>query len=418
MTDGRHTRVLAVEDSPTQAEELRLILESGGFDVATAPDAGAALALLRESRFDVVVSDIVMPGLSGYDLCRRIKADASSRAIPVLLLTSLSDPIDVVRALESGADSFLGKPIEPTQLVTRVNSLLETRRLRAQAGGAPDVDVFFHGTRFTIASDKEQILDLLISSFDDMSRKNAELAAAHEALAAKHAELVRLEQQKEELSALVVHDLKSPASGIMMAAQIRLRQQDLTELERRMWRAVYTAGEVISRLVMNLLDIASSRDGVFAPRPEIIDVAKLVSDVRLLMTPVAEGLGHDIVVDVSDDLPPLRADPELLRRVLQNLVDNALRHSGVGIPVHVEADAVQDGVRFRVRDQGPGIPVEMREQIFDKYVRLGSGRESGTAPGKGLGLSFCRIAVQAHGGRIWVEDNQPQGSVFTVHIPR
>jgi len=417
MSAESPTRVLVVEDSATQAEESRLILESGGFDVRTVPHAAAALAQLDQYSPDVVISDIVMPGMSGYDLCRHIKGDARWKAIPVLLLTSLTDPIDVIHALESGADSFLSKPCEPEHLIGRVNSLLESRRLRAVARGASGTDILFNGQHFSIPSDKEQILDLLVSTFEDMVRKNQEILAARDALATKHEQLLRLEQQKEELSALIVHDLKSPAAGIMMAAQAWLKSRALSDADRELWRLVHTSAEVINRMVLNLLDIAGSNDGVFAPRPAIVDVRKLVGDVQQLMTPVADSLKHQIAVQVASEIPQLHADPELLRRVLQNLVDNALRHSPPGEPVRLEADATDGLVRFRVRDCGPGIPLALRARVFDKYVRVDKSYSAGESVGKGLGLAFCRIAVEAHGGRIWVEDNQPRGSVFIVQIP-
>jgi signal transduction histidine kinase len=179
----------------------------------------------------------------------------------------------------------------------------------------------------------------------------------------------------------------------------------------------FEATRQINRMVLNLLDIAGSSDGVFAPRPATIDVPRLVEQVQQLMTPAAEGLGQEIRVEIRPALPPVQADPELLRRVLQNLVDNALRHSPQGNQVGIEADASDGVVVLRVRDCGPGVPAALRDRIFDKYVRIAGRSGEGGAPGKGLGLAFCRMAVEAHGGRIWVEDNQPRGSVFVVTIP-
>jgi signal transduction histidine kinase len=410
-------RVLVVEDSPTQAEELRYLLSSGGFDVDVALSGEAALQRLGEEPLvDAIISDIVMPGISGYELCRRLKHDPRWKDRPVLLLTSLTDPIDVVHALESGADSFLTKPCEADHLIGRINALLESHRLRA--GGTSDaIPILFRGEPFVVEASKAQVLDLLLSTFEDMVRKNDELVAARDALAAKHEELVRIERQKEELSALVVHDLKSPAAGIMMAAQAQLRRAGLTEADRTLWSLVFTSAQVINRMVLNLLDIASSADGVFAPRPVAIEVPALVHSVHQLMTPLAESLGQRIEVRVADGLPTLHADPELLRRVLQNLLDNAVRHSPRGTPVVLEVTGTDNGVVFRVRDRGPGVPAAMRDRIFDKYVRLPQQQPGGTSFGKGLGLAFSRIAVEAHGGRIWVEDNAPQGSIFAVLIP-
>jgi len=216
------------------------------------------------------------------------------------------------------------------------------------------------------------------------------------------------------LTALLIHDLKGPAAGIMMSARSRLWHADLPDADRELWGHVYAAAEVINRMVLNLLDLARSEEGVFAPRYAEVDVAKVVDQVQWLMGPLARSRGQQIEAHVMPAMPTLRADPELLRRVLQNLLDNAIRHSPPGTAVRIEVDASDGVVHLRVRDQGPGIPVELRERVFDKYARL-SGAED--AFGRGLGLAFCRAAVAAHGGRISIDDNQPRGSVFTVMLP-
>jgi PAS domain S-box-containing protein len=229
-------------------------------------------------------------------------------------------------------------------------------------------------------------------------------------------ELQRIEHQKDELSALVVHDLKSPAAGIMMAAQSQLRRSTLPESDRKLWSLVFTSAQAINRMVLNLLDISSSADGVFAPRPVLIDVPALVAAVQQLMTPAAESLGQQIDVRTDPVTPQLRADPELLRRILQNLLDNAIRHSPRGSPVVLAVTSDGKTVSFRVEDAGPGVPPAMRERIFDKDTRIPRQPGETGSFGKGLGLAFCRIAVEAHGGRIWVEDNMPNGSVFVVQL--
>jgi two-component system, sensor histidine kinase and response regulator len=410
-------RVLVVEDSATQAEEVRLVLESGGFEVETAPTAEAGLECLERASFDLAISDVIMPGLSGYEFCRRVKGDVPWKALPVLLLTSLREPIDIIHALECGADGFLSKPCEPERLISRVTTLLESRRLHSLTPGASGIDVHFAGKRFSIRSSKEQILNLLVSTFEDVARKNDEVTTARDVLAEKHEQLLRAEQQKEELAALVVHDLKSPAAGIMMAARSQLKSTSLSEGDRALWGLVYASAESINRMVLNLLEVAGSADGVFAPRPVMVDVPELMGEIRQLMTPVADTLRQEIRMQVQPGVPRLRADPDLLRRVLQNLVDNAMRYSPPGSVVLVEADATGGGVCFRVRDRGPGIPVALRERVFDKYVRIARTEAKQRTSGKGLGLAFCRIAVEAHRGRIWVEDNQPHGSVFVVQLP-
>jgi signal transduction histidine kinase/ActR/RegA family two-component response regulator len=164
------TRILVVEDSPTQAIELELLLEGAGFEVELARDGERGLALCRAQSFDVVLSDVVMPGMDGYELCRQIKKDAGTSFVPVMLLTSLSDPMDIIRGLECGADNFLTKPYDGAYLIGRVRRLLENRALRGDRKVSLGVDVLLMGKQFTINSEKEQMLDLLLSTFEEVLR--------------------------------------------------------------------------------------------------------------------------------------------------------------------------------------------------------------------------------------------------------
>ncbi len=176
-------RILIIEDSPTQREKLKIILESEGFEVFAAQDGSEGLKAAGESEFDLVISDIVMPGLTGYELCRKLKSEDALKQLPIILLTTLSDPMDVIRGLESGADNFITKPYEPELLVQRVRNVLENWRLRAEGedrGGG--IDVFFLGQKFTIKSNRQQILYLLISTFEDTVRTNKLLLESQEQL--------------------------------------------------------------------------------------------------------------------------------------------------------------------------------------------------------------------------------------------
>ena len=163
-------RVLVVEDSPTQAQELAWLLESEGFSVDVAKDGEAGLERCRARRFELVLSDVVMPGIDGYELCRRLKADVRTQRIPVVLLTSLTEPMDVIRGLECGADNFLTKPYDSAYLIGRLRRLLDDIALRGERKVAVGVEVVLLGRRFTINSDREQMLDLLMSTFEEVLR--------------------------------------------------------------------------------------------------------------------------------------------------------------------------------------------------------------------------------------------------------
>jgi len=177
---GARPRVLVVEDSATQAAALAGLLEEQGYHVTVARSGEEALALLPHTPVDLVLSDIMMPGLSGYDVCRRIKGELGMRELPVVLLTGLSDPLDIVRGLECGADNYITKPYDAAHLLARVAQVFENRRLREGTAPAEGVAITFLGQRFTITADKEQILDLLVSSYEELVRTNQAVRAAEQ----------------------------------------------------------------------------------------------------------------------------------------------------------------------------------------------------------------------------------------------
>ncbi|HEX4083420.1 MAG TPA: response regulator [Chthoniobacteraceae bacterium] len=179
---AEHVEILIVEDSPTQAEMLRLILEDHGYRFSIVRNGREALEAIGLRKPTLVISDIVMPEMDGYELCRHLKESTSTRDIPVILLTSLSDPTDVVRGLESGADSFIFKPYDEQYLLARVAYTLANQHLRASEFPQMGVEIFFAGRKFFITSDRLQILNLLLSTYEAAVQKNRELTTAQDEL--------------------------------------------------------------------------------------------------------------------------------------------------------------------------------------------------------------------------------------------
>lgn len=404
------TRILVVEDSPTQAREVELILQSAGYVVRVVGDGEAALSAMEDARFDLVVSDILMPGMSGYELCRRLHGDPGTAHVPVVLLTSLRDPMDIIKGLECGADNFITKPYEPDHLVERVGNILENRAHRRAQPHADGVDILFMGKHFTVGSSKERILDLLVSTFEDSVRTNRQLERRQE-------ELVRAQRQKEALSALVVHDLKNPLNGIFLIGRLLSHEKGLSEDGRDSVRQLQSASQAMLRMTLNLLDISRSEDGLLTPHSRTIDLGELLQETRAAMSYAAQQRSTTIVVDAPPRGTTVHADRDLLTRVLENLVDNSIKYTPGGSVVRVEVPTRDDGwTEICVRDNGPGVPPEYREKIFDRYVQLepGGGQQRTS---RGLGLSFCRLAIEAHAGTITVEENQPSGSSFCIRLP-
>lgn len=201
------TRILAVEDSATQAELLRFHLATEGFEVRVVPDGPEALRVLEREAFDLVLSDVVMPGMDGYQLCRLVKDDPRTRQVPVVLLTSLTDPLDVVRGLEAGADNFIRKPYQPSQLIARLRSLLQNRDVRRDPGAKSGVRLSFLGRDFDITAERQQILDLLVSTFEELVVASREVRAREEELSRAHdaleQQLLRVDLERNRLQAVV-----------------------------------------------------------------------------------------------------------------------------------------------------------------------------------------------------------------------
>jgi serine phosphatase RsbU (regulator of sigma subunit)/ActR/RegA family two-component response regulator len=181
--------ILIVEDSPTQAEKLRYILEQNDFRVVTACNGQKALEAMRARKPTLVITDINMPEMNGYELCRRIRADGQLGDLPVILLTSLSDPEDVFKGLECGADNFITKPYEEDNLLARIQYLLANAHLRKREKAQISMEVFLAGRKHVITSDRAQILNLLLSTYEAAVQKNRELAGARDDLAKLNGQL-------------------------------------------------------------------------------------------------------------------------------------------------------------------------------------------------------------------------------------
>jgi signal transduction histidine kinase len=399
------TRILAVEDSPTQAEELRFILTSESFDVEVARNAEQALEQLTRQSFDLVVSDIVMPGLSGYELCRRIKKDGRTRELPVVLLTTLNDPLDIIEGLESGADNFITKPYEASNLLRRINTMLANRGIRAQGKHQGGVEIFFLGKKFLITSDKEQILDLLISTFEDIVRTNRELQQSQNALASANREL-------EAFSYSVSHDLRAPLRSISGFSQA-LVEDEADRLDERghdYLKRIQGATQRMSQLIDDLLSLARvSRGELLRSTARLGEIARSCADL-LQQTEPARAVEWVIPQDLRGD-----ADAHLIKIVFENLLANAWKFTRKQPQARIEVgQRSDDGERiYFVRDNGAGFDMAQAGKLFAPFQRLHSTAEF---EGTGVGLATVQRIVHRHGGRIWAEGAVGEGATvfFTL----
>jgi DNA-binding response OmpR family regulator len=250
------TQILIVEDSRTQAEVLRELLDDAGYAVAVATNGEEGLERFAAVQPDIVVSDILMPGpVDGYQLCRRIK-QSERNDTPVVLLTGLADPMDIIRGLECGADNFVTKPYDPAHLLERLQLLLATRRARARDRVYAGTRVVFMGREFTVTATREQILDLLVTTFEEAVRQNRELRKRQEEVTLAQAQLARL-------AGGLAHDFNSLLSTIFVELDLGLADLPADHPLGETLRQVRRASEQAAFLTQQLL--ASSRRPVLEP---------------------------------------------------------------------------------------------------------------------------------------------------------
>lgn len=377
MPDGAVAHVLVVDDNAPNRLVAEAHLMSAGYRVTVAASGDEALQRFVAEPPDLVLLDVLMPGMDGFETCRRLRDMPDGRHVPVLFLTALSDPGVLMRALDSGGDDLIVKPVNRVELLLRCRSLLRIGQLHR-----------------------------------DREAKHAELVAAHE-------RLIRAEQQRNDLISLLVHDLRSPLTAILFEVIHLQSNVEIPDRVVRMLRSVRGAAEQMNRMLLNLIDVSRSEEGRLVVREEDIDPAALVSECCSRVVRRAAERSMRLRVQIAPGLPVLRGDRDLLARMIENLLDNSLKYAPPGGTITVEAEVVTGdaAVELRVRDEGPGIPDEWRDRVFEKYERLDREAERVARISQGLGLTFCRAAAQAHGGRIWVEANVPHGCVFRVRLP-
>jgi PAS domain S-box-containing protein len=224
-----------------------------------------------------------------------------------------------------------------------------------------------------------------------------------------------LETLREDLGAMIYHDLRSPLSNVLTSLDMMktILPLDQDETLKSILAIVDRSASRVHRLVNSLLDINRLETGQSITDLQEVAIQELVAEVIEVVQPVMDSKSQRLVVDLDGE-PRIWVDQDMIRRVLVNLVENAVKYSPLDTDVTIRTEQRDGEIVFRIMDQGPGIPPEMREAIFSKFTRL---QGENMPKGIGLGLAFCRLAVEAHGGEIWIEGREDGGSVFLFSLP-
>ncbi|MGB3491312.1 MAG: hybrid sensor histidine kinase/response regulator [Elainellaceae cyanobacterium] len=364
------TSVLVVDDERTGFTVIQALLKPDGYEFYYAASGHAALTQVEAIAPDIILLDVMMPELDGIEVCHRIKSNPDFAHIPIIMVTALNSNEDLARCFEAGADDFISKPVNRLVLQARVRSLLRIKH--------------------------------------------------------QHDRLKSTIQMREDMSAMMVHDLRNPLTSILLGTQFVLMKDTLEDNEQEKLKLVYASGQRLNSMINELLIMAKMEAGKLSLNRTEVDLTTLVTRVVSGFQHTVQTKHLQLETHLPESNPWICADVNLLHRLLDNLVSNAVRFSPnagkIILRVH-DLDSVPESQKhhfpndsstvIQVVDEGPGIKKEMRHKIFDKYEM---GDRVIDMSQTGLGLTFCKMVVDAHGGHISVDDNTPQGAIFTVKL--
>jgi light-regulated signal transduction histidine kinase (bacteriophytochrome) len=345
----------------------------------------------------------------------------------VILLTSLADPRDVIRGLESGANNFISKPYHDDELLAHLQDLLANQEIRKGAPSDMGISVYFAGQRFFITADRLQILDLLLSTYqnsvnrnDELIKRTASLTAeigerrrAEEALLRRSEQLARSNAELERFAYLASHDLQEPLRMVASYTQL-LSERYRGKLDADADELIKFAVDGATRmreLILSLLEY-----GRIDMQEQQFRTTSSEAALSAALQNLAAAIRESDAVIRTGPLPPVWADAVQLERLFRNLLGNAVKFRHSRQPeIYVSGEESGAEWHFRVADDGIGIDPRHADQIFQVFEQLHTREEY---PGTGIGLPICRKIVQRHGGRIWVESQPGQGATFHFTISK
>ncbi|MAL16320.1 MAG: hypothetical protein CL670_10920 [Balneola sp.] len=368
--------LLIVDDTPANLRLLSHVLSKEGYEFVEATDGNEALEMAEKHVPDLILLDIMMPGMSGFEVIKKLKENELLEDIPIIFLSSLTETDDKVEGFRSGGVDYITKPFQKEETLARIKAHLQIRFLQKQLN-----------ERINILRERE-------------------------------VELSRLNQKKDDLVRTVSHDIKNPLTGIIGLVKL-MRDSDKisAEEQKQMLSVIEDSGNNLLNLVRDVLD----REAKVAESEELdyseVKVGELLA--RVISMNKAKAIVKDINLDYS--IKPsgfnVLIDQIKIEIVINNLVANALKFTPSGGSISVEVSKEKDVIKFEVRDTGIGIPEKMQHDLFrdpKKSSRLGTSGEVGT----GLGLDIVQLYVELHKGKIWVESTLNKGTSFFIEIPQ
>lgn len=352
--ENTSARLLLVDDDEMSRRLVEMLLRPARHEIIVLKSGPEALDWLASNPCpDLLLSDVLMPEMDGFELCQEVRRRTPSATLPIILVTGLDRPEDVVRGLEAGADEFVTKSVSGPELRARVSTMLRIK--------------------------KQQ----------DSLREAMSL--------------------REDLIRLIVHDMRNPLAAIQIYQQVLLRQIPGQEVALAMGQAARQLGEMVDEMLV----IARMEHGSLTLQPKLFVLGDIVRASR--EAPYLVDHQHRIDLEVDADEPVGLWDVRLLGRVLDNLLTNAIKYTPASGRIRLRLTYTGDQARIEVRDEGAGIPARYRKKVFEKFGIVPMKSEGVNQTG--LGLYFCRLVAETHGGTIRAEANSPRGTAFILELP-
>jgi two-component system sensor histidine kinase/response regulator len=361
-TEADPSRILVVDDQPANIQIVGAVLGNLGYEIIPASDGATALKRVALRMPDLILLDLLMPGMGGCEVCLKLKENPDWQDIPVIFLSAADDKDLIVRALNSGGVDYITKPFNQSELISRVRTQLALKSARDQ--------------------------------------------------------LKQLAQDKEELLGILAHDLKNYLGGIKMSAELMSRQikgmnnERLSQLADNTIRSSALAMAFVKEFLAN-----TATDHAFTLKPAAVNLADVAATAVQQCQEAARQKKMEIQTDFPAEAVMALGDLSAFDQVLDNLISNALKFSPSGKNIFVSVRQVNGFAECTVRDEGPGFTTEDKTKMFGRYERL-SARPTGGEPSTGLGLSIVRKLVQAMNGELLCDSNPGQGTAFTIRLPR
>jgi signal transduction histidine kinase len=371
-----HGHILVVDDSPDVQSVLSDTLQHAGHQISVAAHGHEALACLQANQIDLVITDIMMPEMNGYELLTAMKSDPQLFNIPVIVITAAANLSDAVRSIELGAEDYIGKPFQPVLLKARIQAAL----LRQ-----------FYLNR------ERSYWEQLETMYDDLQKAN---------------------QTKNEFMALVAHELRAPLSTLWAYTELLKRLDNNAEQTEYLDNMQFSLDRM-KTVVSDLEDIARVETGNLRLELERVDISRTIGMVQEAMRPELCQKGQQLIVDLPGDLPAVWADQARVIQILTNLVENAAKYSPSETAIEITAVPAPNHpfqLQISVHDQGPGITTNDQKQVFEKFFRSDQAQIQ-DVPGTGLGLNIAKSLVERLGGSIWFDSRIAEGTTFHFTLP-